>query len=88
MYSNIFLSSWEKRNCSVPENFIYLPDMYLKLMLVLYPKPHSYLAKMTSVRQIIQDFQERTTPGHDISCFTFPLSHTYVIKMQHKITPC
>ncbi len=53
---------WKKRNHSVPESFIYLPDMYLKLRFALYPKPHWYSGKMTSVGQIIQDFQEWMTP--------------------------
>ena len=37
--------------------------MYLELGLALYLKSHWYSGKMTSVRQIIKDFQEWTTPA-------------------------
>ncbi len=44
------------------KSFNHVPDMYLELGLALYLKSHWYSGKMTSVRQIIQDFQEWTTP--------------------------
>ncbi len=41
--------------------------MYLELGLALYLKSHWYSGKMTSIRQIIQDFQEWTTPANRVS---------------------
>ena len=41
-----------------PKSCIHVHDMYLEFELALYLKSHWYSRKMTSVRQIIQDFQE------------------------------
>ena len=49
---------YKKGDCSLPKSFIHVPDMYLELGLALYLKSHWYSGKMTSIRQIIQDFQE------------------------------
>ncbi len=57
-FEGLFSKSGKKEVVQSQKVLFYLPDMYSNLRFALYPKPHWYSGKMTSIRQIIQDFQE------------------------------